>query len=185
MKKMPTIYLRDPETNLRYVKKEPNPDCDWVFAGEGRATRKWDGTCVMLDDNNDWWTRREVKPGKPEPDGWVEVDHDPITGKRVGWEPAEQSGFFKFLAEAIENHSPTSPGTYELIGPKINGNPEEYDEHWLIRHCSVVPIRGVPTTFEALAFWLADFKGEGVVWQHPDGRMAKIKRQDFPMEADQ
>lgn len=185
MKKMPTIYLRDPETNLRYVKDERHPDCDWVFAGEGRATRKWDGTCVMLDDHGEWWARREVKPGKPEPDGWVEVDSDPVTGKRVGWEPAEQSGFHKFLGEAIGNFNtnsldPFKPGTYELVGPKINGDPEGFGDHWLIRHLGVVSLRGVPTSFHALADWLQGFSGEGVVWQHPDGRMAKIKRKDFP-----
>jgi hypothetical protein len=31
-----------------------------------------------------------------------------------------------------------------------------------------------------LAKYLAEFEGEGIVWHHPDGRMAKLKRKDFP-----
>jgi hypothetical protein len=41
----------------------------------------------------------EVKAGKPPPPGFTEVEHDPETGKTVGWEPAEQSGFAKHLAD--------------------------------------------------------------------------------------
>ena len=58
MKKIPTVFARDPETNLRYVKDEVTPGCEWVFAGEGVATRKYDGTCVMFDGDG-WWARRQ------------------------------------------------------------------------------------------------------------------------------
>lgn len=30
-----------------------------------------------------------------------------------------------------------------------------------------------------MALWLADEGVEGVVWHHPDGRMAKLKGRDF------
>jgi len=52
----------------------------------------------------------------------------------MGWEPIEQSGFAKWHAEALVRAHAAVPGTYELIGPKINGNPEGVEEHELIRH---------------------------------------------------
>jgi hypothetical protein len=45
-----------------------------VLDGEGVATRKYDGTCVMFDGDG-WWARREVKPGKTAPAGFV-ADRD-------------------------------------------------------------------------------------------------------------
>ena len=35
---------------------------------------------------------------------------------------------------------------------------------------------------EGLAEWLTARRYEGIVWHHPDGRMAKLKRRDFPTE---
>lgn len=48
MKKIPTVFVRDPETNLKHVRDEVHPDCQWVLDGEGVPTRKWDGTCVRV-----------------------------------------------------------------------------------------------------------------------------------------
>ncbi len=182
MRKIPTVFVRDEATNRKHVRNEVTPGCEWVLAGEGRATRKWDGTCVMFD-GEDWWARREVKPGKSAPAGFVEVEHDDATGKTVGWEPAGQSGFAKYLAEAIDPDQPPPPGTYELVGPKINGNPESSVLHLLYAHGNLT-VRHVPRTFEALREMLTgDFAGEGIVWHHPDGRMAKLKVRDFPASA--
>jgi hypothetical protein len=177
VKKIPTLFVRDPEDRGR-VLPEVTPGCEWVLAGEGRATRKYDGTCVMFDGTS-WWSRREVKPGKTPPPGWVEVDHDDTTGKRVGWEPAEQSSFAKFLQEAVDRdeHEP-EPGTYELVGPKVNGNPEGFESHAAVRH-GQNELRHLPLDFDGLAEWLRGFPYEGIVWHHPDGRMAKLKRRDF------
>ena len=63
MRKIPTALVRDPDDRA-HVLDEVTPGCEWVFAGEGIATRKYDGTCTMLDGNGKWWARREVKPGK-------------------------------------------------------------------------------------------------------------------------
>src|ERR1700679_1790969 len=98
MRKIPTLFVRDP-TNRKYVLPEVTPGCQWVLDGEGVATRKFDGTCVMLDADKAWWARREVKDGKEPPPGFETVDHDDVTGKMVGWEPAKQSSFPKYLAE--------------------------------------------------------------------------------------
>lgn len=180
MKKIPTLFRRDPEDMARIL-REVHPDCQWVIDGEGVATRKYDGTCVMFDGAR-WWTRREVKPGKAEPSGFVAIDHDEATGKTVGWEPAEQSPWLPYLREAIVavGYLPRPPkGTYELCGYRVNGNPEGFVGHVLIRHSDAVELGDVPRDYDGLRVLMADFPHEGIVWHHPDGRMAKLKRRDF------
>lgn len=194
MKKIPTVFRRDP-ADMKHVTSEVNPECQWVIDGEGVPTRKYDGTCVMLDEDGRWWARREVKPGKAAPAHFEAISTDPNTGKTMGWEPIEQSPFAKFHAEAVApvnefgalfGRGPT-PGTYELVGPKINGNPERAAHHRLESHANAERIgwdddRDV-TQFESLrdmVLWLAEDGIEGVVWHHPDGRMAKLKGRDFP-----
>lgn len=177
MKKIPTLFVRD-KVNRALVTSEVNPEAQWVIDGEGVATRKYDGTCVMYDGDQ-WWARREVKPGKATPDGYVPVSTDEVTGKVVGWEPAPQSPFWKFMLEAGNAEAdPIQPGTYELCGPKVNGNPEGLNIHHLISHAQAVEV-AAPRTYDGLAVFMADFPHEGVVWHHLDGRMAKLKRRDF------
>lgn len=187
MRKIPTLFQRDPD-DMRRVLPEVTPGCEWVLAGEGVATRKYDGTCVMFD-GTDWWARREVKPGKVIPTGFVPVETDENTGKAVGWQPMDQSPFAKFHDEAVRTARKIllldtfRPGTYELIGPKINGNPEGAWAHWLVCHADAEPIRTPGLDHAELGRFflktLADEGIEGLVWHHPDGRMAKLKVRDF------
>ncbi|HEU0102110.1 MAG TPA: DUF5565 family protein [Mycobacteriales bacterium] len=184
MRKIPTVFLRD-EQDRKYVTSTPNPDAAWVFAGEGQATRKYDGTCVRTDGET-WWARREVKPGKTAPAGFEPVEHDETTGKTVGWEPAEQSAFVKYLREALTEARELPAGTYELIGPKVNGNPERADRHVLVSHDAAARVAADDLTYEGIrqaVLALADDGVEGIVWHHPDGRMAKIKARDFARSA--
>lgn len=183
MKKIPTLFQRDPDDRAR-VLPIVTEGCEWVLAGEGVAKRKYDGTCVMFD-GHDWWARREVKPDKEPPAGFDEISTDTITGKRMGYEPAEQTGFARFLAEAVEDDEPPPgwvAGTYELCGPKINGNPEHFTSHVLIRHAHAETLTLPSLTFDGLGDWLRSHPFEGIVWHHPDGRMVKLKRRDFPTE---
>lgn len=186
MKKIPTLFVRDPE-NMARVLDEVHPDCGWVIAGEGIPTRKYDGTCVMFDGFK-WWARREVKKGKNPPPNFVQADFDETTGKTVGWEPIEQSSFAKFHAEAYAAFGyargvwPT--GTYELVGPKINGNPEATEDHMLLLHAHADVLESPAAyDYETLRRWVlalnTDDGAEGVVWHHFDGRMAKLKARDF------
>lgn len=175
MQKIPTIFIRDPATNLRHVKNEPHPDCGWVFAGEGVATRKFDGTCVMIRDGK-MFKRREVKKGKPEPFGFELVETDPVTGKSVGWVEVGNGNEDKWHRDAFAGQP---DGTYELCGPKIQGNPENCHVHMLVPHGNDVLV-DVPRDFLGIAYWLRDHEYEGIVFHHPDGRMAKIKKRDFP-----
>ncbi|MCI3277586.1 RNA ligase 1 family protein [Streptomyces cylindrosporus] len=189
MRKIPTLFVRDPEDRRR-VLPTVTPGCEWVLAGQGRPTRKLDGTCVMYDEHGAWWARREVKPGKTIPPGFVTVQHDENTSKLVGWEPIVQSSFAKYHAEALDaaetTHNAAEPwivGTYELIGPNINGNPERYDRHWLVAHTYTETLRVDELTFDGIRDsvlrWHRIGHIEGIVWHHPDGRMVKIKARDF------
>jgi hypothetical protein len=184
MKKIPTLFARDWDGDRRYVLDEVSPGCEWVVKGEGTPTRKYDGTCVMFDGDH-WWARREVKAGKPLPPEFVLINADTETSKAVGWEPIEQSSFARWHTEALEDEdgepfTSWSAGTYELVGPKVNGDPEGYGFHALILHAYATKLTGVPLNFTELGAWLHAYPYEGIVWHHPDGRMCKIKKRDFP-----
>jgi hypothetical protein len=190
MKKIPTLYRRDPD-DMKRVLREVTPGCEWVLADEGIPTRKYDGTCVLIRRDGlaiHAFARREVKPGKEPPPNFIEADHDEATGKTMGWEPAEQSSFAKLIAEAIADNDHETlelvPGTYELCGPKVNGNPEGYGHHVLIPHFEADHLHlgfdmADPHAFDLVRDWLLSQHHEGIVWHHPDGRMAKLKRRDF------
>lgn len=183
MRKIPTLFRRDPD-NPRTLLRDVHPAAQWVLEGEGVPTRKYDGTCVMFDGAQ-WWSRREVKPGKTAPYGFVPSQTDETTGKTVGWEPIEQSSFVKFWREAMKENHRDDAGTYELVGPRINGNPESSEKHALIYHGDAAELPEPPggRTFESLRHQvlalLARCGVEGIVWHHPDGRMAKLKGRDF------
>lgn len=171
MKKIPTLFERDRNTHL--VINQVTPGCEWVLAGEGIATRKWDGTCCMIR-NRVMYKRRELaRYNNAFPDGFEACGPaDPVTGKIQGWMPITPADKWHLAVF----HSLLEDGTYELVGPKINGNPDKFPCHCLVRHGDTV-LSDVPRDFVGLSQYT--FVGEGVVWHHPDGRMVKIKRKDF------
>jgi len=180
MKKIPTFFVRDPNTNFRYVTDDVNPACQWVADGEGIATRKFDGTCVLIRDGV-MFSRREVVPGKHVPSNFEEVDHDDLTGKSVGWIPVNDGPEFARHWEAFSNSEGLGDGTYELVGPKVNGNPEGYPEHTFVKH-GVVEM-SAPRTYGKLSVFFSTCSFEGIVWWREPGNLggglAKLKRRDF------
>lgn len=187
MKKVPTLFARDPE-NMATVLPEIADGCGWVLAGEGEPTRKYDGTCCKFEQGQ-WWARREVKAGQDPPREYEVADRDTTTGKTVGWVPMASSSFAQWHADGASHlHELLIDGaTYELCGPKVNGNPEHFDHHVLVRHFTAEKLVGcaaeLPSepqaAFEYLDGYLASANIEGIVWHHPDGRYAKIKARDF------
>ena len=103
MHKIPTLFERDFTTLPPVLTDKVTPGCEWVLAGEGIATRKYDGTCVMLDANGSWWARREVKVGKRAPAAFVLEEANPFTGHLFGWEPITDSPFHKQFRDAFEH----------------------------------------------------------------------------------
>lgn len=178
MKKIPTIFDRDWNGDRSRVLDKPHPDCDWVFAGEGSATRKYDGTCCMILSGR-LWKRRELRKGDTAPDGMMPVGYDDETGKTVGWVPVGDGPEDRWHREAFKYPDDWRDGTYELVGPKVQGNPEGYTAHALVEHAKAQSFPDVPRSFDGLKTWLARQDIEGLVFHHSDGRMAKIKKRDF------
>lgn len=177
MKKIISLFQRNYDGD-RLVRDEVTPGAEWVLAGEGVATRKWDGTCCMIRDGG-LYKRYDAKRGKAPPAGFEPAQEpDPVTGHWPGWVPVGVTPEDRWHREAFarDGHGAVD-GTYELVGPKIQGNPEKFSEHRLIRHGDVV--LESPRTFEELRQYLSDGAIEGIVWHHPDGRMVKIKAKDF------
>ena len=183
MKKIISLFKRDYE-NGRLVINEVTPGAEWVIAGEGIATQKFDGTCCMVRDGQ-LFKRYDAKKGKtPSVEFEPAQDPDPITGHWPGWLPVSDSNEDKYFREAILPDSPYNcgllDGTYELCGPKIQNNPERLQSHSLIKH-GKVELSDCPRTFEELKTYFrvnCNFI-EGVVWHHTDGRMVKLKCKDF------
>lgn len=171
MRKIPTLFERDYSDPSRVINLI-NPECFWVTLGEGVATRKYDGTCCLVRDGK-LYKRYETK--KVPPVDFEEVYYDEKTRKRFGWRPVGDGPEDKWHREAF--NPALSDGTYELVGPKIQGNPERVLNHLLIPHATV--LYDAPRTFYCLEEWLPGQDIEGIVWHHPDGRMAKIKLKDF------
>jgi hypothetical protein len=179
MKKIPTIFERDWDGDRSRVIDKPHPDCGWVFAGEGVATRKIDGTCCLIDGGQ-LWKRREIKRDEPYPSFFRHEGTDPETGKTVGWVLIGDGPEDRWHREAFAAVAGgKADGTYELVGPKIQGNPEGYTAHTLIAHSWLAMPEQPPRDFEGLKAWLAGKDIEGIVFHHLDGRMAKIKLRDF------
>jgi hypothetical protein len=197
MKKIISLFKRDYEGN-RQIIDETVPGAEWVTAGEGIATIKIDGTCCMVrggklykryDHKPDNWKaiQRVLKYGgtvpipiiSPAPDGFESAqDPDPVTLHWPGWLLVGDGPEDKWHREAFETGN-YEDGTYELIGPKIQGNPYKYDSHTLIKHGFKLFATEPPRDFEGLKSFFESHKIEGIVWHHPDGRMVKIKRRDF------
>lgn len=205
MKKIISLFQRNYDGD-RLVRNEVVPGAEWVLSGEGEATRKFDGTCCMVRDGK-LYKRYDAKAGKKPPEGFESAQEpDPVTGHWPGWLPIgfgdsdkwhrdvkfvflHDSKFFVVFSD-LDNgiyyrereHSlvlfKMPDGTYELCGPKIQGNTEGFYEHVLVRHgCEVLD--DCPLDFDGLKEYLSNNDIEGVVWHHPDGRMVKIKAKDF------
>lgn len=200
MKKMPCIFRRQFE-GQRIVSIGPDvtPGCEWVLEGRGFASRKWDGTACLIHGGTlyaryDSKLDRDGKRKEP-PEGWIacQPEPDPVTGHWPGWVQVTIEGAslppkpslpeHKWHLEALGGyvrqvgHWPID-GTYEAIGPKINANRDGVSEHVLKRHGDVRVQVGA-RSFEDIRALVMALPFEGLVFAHPDGRMAKIRRADF------
>ena len=69
--------------------------------------------------------------------------------------------------------------TYELVGPKLSGNPYNLEKHELWEHGNTV-IEVPDRTYEGMKALMESMENEeGVVFHHPDGRMCKVRRKDY------
>lgn len=188
MQKIISLFQRDYDGD-RLVRDEIEPGAEWVIAGEGKPTQKIDGTCCLIRRGT-LYKRYEVKRGKKPPAGFEPAcEPDPNTGKQQGWVAVGDGPGDRWHREALDlgvnSHGlPLQDGTYELIGPKIQGNPEAVEEHVLTPHGATILV-DVPRTFVEIREYLATHDIEGIVWHHDDGRMVKIKGNDFGIKRGQ
>ena len=181
MRKMPCLFVRDFSSDPFVITPVVSEGCDWVLAGEGRATRKWDGTATLIREGK-LFARYDCKKGKTPPPGFeaCDLEPDPITGHWPGWIEVVAQPEYKWHREAFQTQPNLPDGTYELCGPKIGGNAERLEKHQLIRHGDgeIPPL--LDFSFEGLRVYLQVAEIEGIVFHHlRDHRMAKIRRDDF------
>lgn len=182
MNKIPTIFVRDIGKQPALVTAVWSEGCEWVRDGEGMATRKYDGTSCMVRAGK-LYKRRELRAGDRRPADFESLGTDENTGKTVGWVPVGDGPEDRWHREAIANESVLAyNGTYELLGPKIQGNKDARTQHVLQAHRMARTYPLAPHDFEGIKCFLAENVIEGLVWHHPDGRMAKIKRRDFGLK---
>lgn len=177
MRKIQSLFQRNYDGD-RLLRDEVVPGSEWVVNGEGRATRKLDGTCCMIRGGK-LYKRHEVQPNKKPPEGFEPANEiDKNTGKQQGWLLVGEGPEDRWHREAY--NSDLQDGTYELLGPKIQKNLEGFSKHILVKHGMAGFTDEPPRTFAELKVWLGSHNYvEGIVWHHDDGRMVKIKCKDF------
>jgi hypothetical protein len=183
MEKIPTIFDRGEGFGVINV---PRKGCEWVSAGEGRATEKLDGTNVRVTVRSGQVVRVEKRrnPSKLQKqqgiiDGWY-VDAD------------DYDKGDKWILEAVRETDvlgwPDGEHSAEAMGPNIQGNSLGLTKHVCVPFNLEIPTyENVPRTYDCLKEFLANIESrfspghlaEGIVFHHADGRRAKIKRKDF------
>lgn len=183
MEKIPTIFDRDDHFK---VTNKVRAGCEWVFAGEGMATEKIDGMNVRLTVRTGTIVRVEKRrnPSKVQKqngiiDGWY-VDADPYS--------PEDKWIFEASTKTDVSKWPDGEHSCEAVGPHIQGNPLGLAEHKCVPFNMEIPVfEDVPRDFDGIKAFLQivesrfspEHVAEGIVFHHPDGRRAKIKRKDF------
>lgn len=202
MKKTPIVFLMDYENDQ--ITSQVRTGCEWVVNGEGTPTIKYDGQAALWKDGKLWkrYDRKLNKKAqarynkgldlgpitmdlfKDPPDGFVpcEDSPDPVSYHWPGWVPVSKDNpadvwFLEALANLVD---PEDGQTFELVGPSLAKNVYNLDKHELWKHGKDVvdlPDRSI----DAIKSYLQNVNHEGIVFHHPDGRMAKIRKKDFKM----
>jgi len=164
---------------------------EWVWGPEVMAIEKLHGTNVsILIDKGvivNIWNRTERVPIFNKGKKFI------VEGVLNSYE----RGYMEFL--------PDGQHFGELIGPKVNGNPYKLKEHLWIpfstycqKHLRYKSWGKYPKDFNTISEWFkndllplyalkhGDKEGfvEGIVFTHPDGRMAKLRKDMFDWARD-
>lgn len=195
MDKIPTLLVRD--TTTHKVTDEVSAGCGWVFAGEGIATEKLDGTNVLVQVKGGYvFAVYKRHTPKGEAPGYLRCTDDDPSDKWI----MDAARATRGVKGWRDGHYPC-----EAIGPRIQGNPLGLGTRRLVRldldlalEVNNMPYRlprlsFVPDSVDELREYVVGLDSvyspghpaEGVVFHHPDtGQLAKIKRRDFMSEAD-
>ena len=189
MPKLKSPFVRK-EINGQYTAtNEIEEGYEWVFEDETvMAIEKLHGTnvSILIQDGiiTGIWNRTERIPFFNKGKSHI------IKGILESF----QKGYMEFLSDGQHFG--------ELIGPKVNGNPYDLEENiWIPfesygqKHLAYTCWGKYPKTFESISEWFKELMPlynlrihghssdksfvEGIVFTHPDGRMAKLRRDMF------
>jgi hypothetical protein len=189
MPKLECPFVRE-EINGNYVVTDNIVEgYEWVWGPDVMAIEKLHGTnvSILIQDGVivSCWNRTERIP-------FFNKGKKHIT---EGLLNSFERGYMEFLGDGQHFG--------ELIGPKVNGNPYKLKEHLWIpfetfcqKHLKYKSWGKYPKDFKTISEWFekyliplyASMQGEdgrkngfveGVVFTHPDGRMAKLRRDMF------
>lgn len=188
MKKMSTLYIKDPNDLSRIIEEEFDKDNLWVFDKGVKATRKFNGTsCAIIE--GELYKRFDAKKGGKIPDGAIPCcEANLITGHHPHWVKCSRSNpSDKYHWEAYDSQENLEDGTYELIGKKVQKNAEGVlGCHKLVKHGLVEYTEwdkeSILESVDNLKSFFRLENIEGIVFHHPDGRMCKIRKKDFGMK---
>lgn len=186
MPKLKSPFIRKMKKNHYVVTPKINPAYSWVFEDDQvMAIEKINGTNVSIG----------IEDGKIV-SIWNRKNHIPFFSKG-------NSVIVKGLLNSYDRgYCDLSDGQHfgELVGGRINGNLYKLDEpRWLPfetfcrKHLRYKSWGKYPKDFETISNWFKDgliplFSSmlgnrqgyvEGIVFTHPDGRMAKLRRDMF------
>lgn len=179
MKKISTLFVKDPHDLARVINKVSDEN-RWVTTGEVIATRKFDGSAAAIIQG-ELFKRFDAKKGRVIPSGAIACQEaDNITGHHPHWLKCDRlKPEDKFFFEGFDNLKIKIDGTFELCGPKVQGNPEKLEKHMLMKHGSEV-FDFSNFEFDDLKRFLLENDVEGIVFHHvSDGRMCKLRKSDF------
>jgi len=186
MPKLKSPFIREMKGNKYVVTPKIEEGYEWVFEDESvMAIEKLHGTnvSILIEEGTVTavFNRTERIPFINKGKKWL----------IEGILNSKERGYLEFLGDGQHFG--------ELIGPKVNSNPYKLDEHLWIpfsgfcqKHLRYKCWGKYPKTFESISEWFkelmplyASMKGdgegfvEGIVFTHPDGRMAKLRRDMF------
>lgn len=191
MKKIPCLFVREFDgPQVARITAEITAGCEWVADRDAIPTIKHDGTACMVQGGvlyKRYDAKVDQRTGKYKipPTGAIPCSEpDPITGHWPHWIAVGQGPEDKWHLQAWKDVSGSlRDGTYELCGPNINGNPYPLARMVWFRHgVRAYDFKREDLSFDGIRQWLAEHEEEGLVFHHPDGRMAKIRRVDFDLE---
>ena len=147
MKKMKTLFEKDPNNLSRVLPVLQEEFVDLIFNQECYAERKLDGSACMVKKGV-LYKRYDVKKNKktgewkPIPEGAISCqDPDGITGHWPHWVkcdrncPSDKWHWVAYDANDFGVQDIEKPEkTYELVGPNINGNRDAFASHMLYPH---------------------------------------------------
>lgn len=186
MKKIPTLYKREFDTNGNKVpisNEFTNEICKEALL-YGIPTIKFDGSCCAII-NGKFYKRYDAKRGKPIPIGAIKCQEkaDEITGHLPCWvRVREDNPSDKWFIEALDNalkiEDGLLDGTYEAVGKHFNANPYNLFYDTLIKH-GESKILDLERTFDGVKDYLENHEIEGIVFWLNNEPICKIKRSDF------